>query len=352
VTRADDAPLEPPANVLLVDDRPENLLSLEAVLAGPGRNLVRASSGEEALRHLLADDFAVVLLDLRMPGLSGFEAARLIRGRDRSRHTPIIFLTAAETPDFPVAEAYKLGAVDYLVRPLLPEVLRAKVAGFVELFRKTERLRRLERDEGERRLAQEKQRWELERSREEAARQQRRAEELAGEGRRKDEFLALLAHELRNPLAPIRHAAEVLRRAGRDPALAGQARGVIERQVAHLARLVEDLLDVSRVTHGKITLHKERVHLADIVARAVDARRQGPRRRVLDRLAGVLVDGAEDGREGLAGRVRGRPAGQGFGGRVQEGHPPADVGDDHGVARAGQSGAGPGRLHRGRLFGL
>jgi PAS domain S-box-containing protein len=162
VTAGSDLPREPPANVLLVDDLPANLLALEATLADLGQNLVKAHSGEEALRHLLAADFAVVLLDVRMPGLDGFEAARLIRGRKRSRHTPIIFLTAEESPEFPVAEAYKLGAVDYLVKPLVPEVLRAKVAGFVELYQKTEQVRRqaeqlrhLERQEAERRLAEE-----------------------------------------------------------------------------------------------------------------------------------------------------------------------------------------------------
>src|SRR5205807_9406900 len=99
-------------------------------------------SGEEALRHLLHDDFAVILLDVRMPGLDGYQTARLIRGRDRSRYTPIIFLTAYETPDLPVATAYALGAVDYLVKPLVPEIIRAKVSGFVELFRKTELVKR------------------------------------------------------------------------------------------------------------------------------------------------------------------------------------------------------------------
>src|SRR3954454_1494660 len=111
---ADDTP-EPPVNILLVDDRPANLLALEAILSGPGLNLVRAHSGEEALRHLLRADFAVVLLDVQMPGMDGFETAGLVRGRERSRHTPIIFLTAHDSPDFPVARAYRLGAVDYLI---------------------------------------------------------------------------------------------------------------------------------------------------------------------------------------------------------------------------------------------
>src|SRR6185369_17606095 len=108
----------------------------------------RARSGEEALSAVLKGDFAVVLLDVRMPGLDGFETARLIRGRERSRHTPIIFLTGYDLNRLSAEEAYALGAVDYLVKPLVPAALRAKVAGFVELFR----LRRLE---VERRLAEE-----------------------------------------------------------------------------------------------------------------------------------------------------------------------------------------------------
>jgi signal transduction histidine kinase len=258
------------ANILLVDDQPANLLALEALLDPLGQNLVRATSGDDALRHLLAADFAVVLLDLNMPGLDGFATARLIRGRERSRHTPIIFLTAVDSDDFPLERAYELGAVDYLVKPLVPEILRAKVAVFVDLTQKTERLRQMERAEGERRLAQERQRWELERAQEEADRQRRRAEELAEADRRKDEFLALLGHELRNPLAPIRNAVGVLHRAGTSAAIAEQARGVIERQVAHMTRLVDDLLDVSRITLGKIVLRKAPVELTGAIEHALE----------------------------------------------------------------------------------
>ncbi len=137
------------AKILIVDDDPANLLALEAILGNLGEPLVRANSGEEALRCILADDFAAILLDVRMSGMDGFETARLIRGRSRSRHTPIIFLTAWESPNFQLREAYELGAVDYLVKPLIPEVLRAKVAFFVEFFRQARALRRAERDAAE-----------------------------------------------------------------------------------------------------------------------------------------------------------------------------------------------------------
>jgi PAS domain S-box-containing protein len=145
----------PAVNILLVDDQEANLRALEAILRPLGQDLVRAGSGEAALRHLLRQDFAVVLLDVQMRGLDGFETAKLIRGRERSRHTPIIFLTAAETADFPAAKAYTLGAVDYLVKPLVPDILRAKVGVFVQLFQQAERARRMERAEYEQRLANE-----------------------------------------------------------------------------------------------------------------------------------------------------------------------------------------------------
>src|SRR6476646_565729 len=133
---------EPKVNVLLVDDYPENLLALEAILENLGQNLVRASSGEEALRCLLDQDFAVILLDVQMPGIDGFETATLIRERSRSQHTPIIFMTAFSSSDSLVFKGYSLGAVDYLLKPVKPEVLISKVAVFVDLFKKTEEIKR------------------------------------------------------------------------------------------------------------------------------------------------------------------------------------------------------------------
>ena len=130
--------MEPKVNILLVDDKLENLLALEAILEKLGDNLVRATSGEEALRCLLHQDFAVILLDVQMPGMDGFETATLIRNRGRSRHTPIIFLTAFSTSDQMLFKGYSLGAVDYLLKPLDPNILTSKVIVFVELFKKTE----------------------------------------------------------------------------------------------------------------------------------------------------------------------------------------------------------------------
>src|SRR5207302_2657093 len=139
-----ESPSEQPpperVKILLVDDTPENLISLEAALDGLGQDLVLARSGMEALRHLLDDDFAAILLDVKMPELDGFQTAELIRSRKRSRHTPILFLTAYKSDEH-LFRGYDMGAVDYLFKPIVPEILRSKVAVFVELSRNAALLR-------------------------------------------------------------------------------------------------------------------------------------------------------------------------------------------------------------------
>jgi signal transduction histidine kinase len=132
------------ARILLVDDEPKSLFALQQLLSTLGQNLMVAQSGEEALRLALRNDFAVILLDVRMPGIDGFETARLIRARERSKSTPIIFLTAAADEMTSMFRGYEVGAVDYLMKPVIPDVLKSKVAVFVELFRKSERLRESE----------------------------------------------------------------------------------------------------------------------------------------------------------------------------------------------------------------
>ena len=132
------------ASVLLVDDQPENLLALEAVLKPLGLNTVRATSGEEALRRLLHDDFAAILLDVQMPGMDGFETAELIKQRERTQHIPIIFLTAIDKERQQVFRGYSVGAVDYLFKPFDPDVLRSKVQIFVDLYEKNAALKESE----------------------------------------------------------------------------------------------------------------------------------------------------------------------------------------------------------------
>ena len=128
-------------NILLVDDEPANLLALEAVLESLGQNLVKAHSGEEVLRQLIQRDFAVILLDVLMPGMNGFETAALIRQRDQSRYSPIIFMTAMGNPETEMFQAYALGAIDYLVKPFIPAVLRSKVRVLMDIYRKTRDVR-------------------------------------------------------------------------------------------------------------------------------------------------------------------------------------------------------------------
>src|SRR3954449_10886053 len=134
----------PQAKILLVDDEPKSLFALQELLSTLGQNLLTAASGEEALRHALKNDFAVILLDVRMPGIDGFETARLIRNRERSKLTPIIFLTAAADEMTSMFRGYEVGAVDYLMKPVVPEILKSKVSVFVELHRKSERLKESE----------------------------------------------------------------------------------------------------------------------------------------------------------------------------------------------------------------
>ncbi|MDB5914778.1 MAG: diguanylate cyclase, partial [Ramlibacter sp.] len=148
-----------PAHVLIVDDKPANLLAMEAALDSLGIDLVRAMSGPEALKALDQQDFAAVLLDVRMPGMDGFEVAREIRGRPRTRFTPILFVTAGDDPDEAMLSAYALGAVDFLAKPLRAEVLKAKVAVFVELYRSKEELRARERRDFEQRLEAKEERY-------------------------------------------------------------------------------------------------------------------------------------------------------------------------------------------------
>jgi signal transduction histidine kinase len=388
-------------NILVVDDLDEKLLVYRTILDELGQNVVTARSGGEALAHLLKTDFAVILLDVQMPGMDGFETAGLIRRRRKTMHTPIIFLTAF-TDEVRTSTGYAHGAVDYMSTPVVPEILRAKVRVFVELYRMTrrvlrqadervvlaeERSKRTAAEEANRRLAllaragavlgrsldpavtamdaaklavpvlassavtiltrPDSSAWftasatteqtgtrdsldadlaarveqvlagePLEwndrelilplRAREAmigglvfakdadappfdasdrtvaealAARaaiaidNARLYEEIQSADRQKNEFLSMLAHELRNPLAPILNAAEILRLTVPDNLQVQWARTIIARQMTHLVRMVDDLLDVSRITSGKIRLSFAPVKLDEVIADAVEATR-------------------------------------------------------------------------------
>lgn len=363
-------------DILVVDDNSANLTAIEAALEPLGRNLVLVRSGVEALSALLRQDFALILLDVQMPEMDGFETARLMRSRERYRSTPIIFVTGIAWPEDTDLRGYQLGAFDFLMKPIRPEVLRAKASVFIQLqertlalHRKSEELRAeqqrahenelqrssaeqfqvladtlpllawycepdgqmrwcnrrwyeyvgtppgqlgnwkreelLDEDERERVIANWSRalqsgepwedvyrlrrhdgvrRWFLARAvpyRDRSGKivrwfgtnvdiDQQKIMEATAEAasRAKDEFLAMLGHELRNPLAPIQTALDLMRL--RIPGVAEQERAIIERQVKHLTRLVDDLLDVSRITQGKIELRREPTELSEVVARAVE----------------------------------------------------------------------------------
>jgi signal transduction histidine kinase len=283
-------------SILLVDDQPSRLLTYESVLSGLGQNLVSARSGLEALDKLMRQEFAVVLLDVSMPDMDGFEAARLIHEHPRFEKTPIIFVTGVHVSELDRLTGYKVGAVDYVSIPVVPEILRSKVAVLVELYLKRRELRELNRTLAlaNERLAEANTTLQAEKTRElqmlnrdlqranteleqanrtlqnEVAERSRVEQALKEADRHKDEFLAMLAHELRNPLAPILNAVQLMRRKSLgDPQLVW-SRDVIERQLAQLTRLVDDLLDVSRITRGKINLAREPVEIGGLVARAVE----------------------------------------------------------------------------------
>lgn len=371
-------------NILVVDDQPSKLLVFNTILEELDQNVIAVSSGAEALQQVLAKDFAVILLDVNMPDMDGYETASMIRKRKRSAHVPIIFVTSY-ADEIHSAKGYALGAADYVLAPVAPEILRTKVKVFVELFRMAEQAKlhanqrialvreQSAREAAERaadalRSSQERFRlaseavtgfiyevdlatgrttlspgvlsllgfrqeeaqepgwWERRihpedrprarpfeagssqarhyRSeyrvrhrdgymvavwdqgivvRDEAGVPQRLVgnvvditerklaeERLAESNRRKDEFLAMLAHELRNPLAPIRNSVEVLQGPEITDTIRSKCHDMISRQVTHMARLLDDLLDMSRITRGTLELRKERFHFGDVIRHAVE----------------------------------------------------------------------------------
>lgn len=262
-------PLNERVNILLVDDQPSRLLSYESVLEDLGQNLISAHSGEQALQRLLEDDFAVILLDVSMPGMDGFETAAMIHDHPRFESIPIIFVTGVHDSEFDALKGYRLGAVDYVSIPIVPEILRSKVSVLVELYMQRRELQRLNKSLAEANTTlQAEKAQELERVNQNL--EQANAA-LRDADRHKDEFIAILAHELRNPLAPIRAAVDMMSLMPLDHPQLHWAREVIDRQTTHLSRLVDDLLDVSRISRGTIKLNKELLTLRTILDRSVEA---------------------------------------------------------------------------------
>jgi signal transduction histidine kinase len=233
-----------PASVLIVDDSPAKLESLAAVISSMGLEVTKAASGRDALRHLLKQDFAIILLDVKMPIMDGFETAALIHGRPRSAHTPIIFITAEADTDSERFRGYTSGAVDYIFSPILPEVLTAKVRVFVNMFYLQRQLK-LQAEELQDRAAEiTRQNIELERA-----------------SKAKSEFLANISHELRTPLNAIIGFTGTLLMKLAGPLTPDQDKQlkIVKASARHLLSLINDLLDVAKIEAGKIEVNLEEV---------------------------------------------------------------------------------------------
>jgi signal transduction histidine kinase len=244
--------------ILVVNDNPASLLGMTAMLEQwteeLGYEIVTARSGEETLRQVLTHEFAVILLDVNMPGMDGFETAEAIHSRTSSASIPIIFVTAYLADEIHRLKGYQMGAADYLFTPIVPQILKAKLSVFVALARKNHELKAQTQALNERTRELTEINTDLAR----AINERKFAEK---QNQAKDEFLAMLGHELRNPLSAISTAAQLISEPLSQSGGATQAHEVIQRQSKHLARIVDDLLDMSRVMAGKIQLCRQAVDL-------------------------------------------------------------------------------------------
>jgi signal transduction histidine kinase len=242
--------------ILVVDDRADKCLAYEVMLADLKQEVICARSGKEALRHLLQRDFAAILLDVNMPGMDGFETAALIRQRKRSETTPIIFVSAVNDTVSHISRGYSLGAVDYILTPVVPAILRAKIAVFVDLFKKTEQIKQ----QAEERANLIREQATAERARDEAERA----------SAAKDRFLAMLSHELRTPLTPVLASVLSLEQENNIPESVRESLQLIRRNVELEARLIDDLLDLTRISRGKVQLSFEIVDAHTLLRNALE----------------------------------------------------------------------------------
>ena len=264
-------------NILLVDDRAENLLALEAILEPLGQELIRANSGPEALKRVLETEFAVILLDVQMPGMNGFEVAEIIKSRERSRTIPIIFLSAISKEDAYVFKGYSMGAVDYVFKPFNPDVLRSKVAVFVDLFLKQREIQRqadLLRESQKRELELEHRTSLLETEARSAAKLSQMNDELhrrqvaleQAMGAR-NRFYASMSHELRTPINAVIGYSTLMLDNIYGPLNVKQKEGLQRtlKAARHLLELVNDVLDLSKIEAGKIELTLQPVMFPSLI---------------------------------------------------------------------------------------
>lgn len=264
-------------SLLLVDDRPENLLALQAILEPLGQKLVLAHSGDEALKCVLQHDFACILLDVQMPEMNGFDVAQIIKSREKSRYIPIIFLSAINKEDSYVFKGYSMGAVDYVFKPFNPDVLRSKVAVFVDLYLKQQQI--MEQAEmladSQRREMELSHRAELYEAEAKSAAQlselnkqlQERQAELEQAMGVRNRFYASMSHELRTPINAVIGYSTLMIDNIYGPLNEKQREGLQRtlRAARHLLELVNDVLDLSKIEAGKIELSMQPVNIATLI---------------------------------------------------------------------------------------
>jgi signal transduction histidine kinase len=268
--------VEPPVpkiekpKILVVNDDANSLFALTSLLAQwaeqEGYEVLAARSGQDALRQVLMHDFAVILLDVNMPGMDGFETAAAIHARARSADIPIIFITAFLADELDRLKAYQHGAVDFLFTPVIPQILYAKISVFVALAMKNEELKKQARQLSQRTT-------ELTATNLRLTREIEERQTVERQNHAKDEFLAMLGHELRNPLSAISSAASLIGLPGVSTDGVQRAKKIIQRQSQHLGRIVDDLLDLSRAMSGKILLNRVPIDLATLVAQTLETYR-------------------------------------------------------------------------------
>nr|WP_315261223.1 response regulator [uncultured Duganella sp.] len=253
--------------ILVVNDDANSLFALTSLLAQwaeqESYEVLAARSGQDALRQVLMHDFAVILLDVNMPGMDGFETAEAIHARARSSDIPIIFITAFLADELDRLKAYQHGAVDFLFTPVIPQVLYAKIAVFVALAMKNEELKKQARQLSQRTT-------ELTASNQRLTREIEERKSMERQNHAKDEFLAMLGHELRNPLSAISSAASLIGLPGVSVDGVQRAKKIIQRQSQHLGRIVDDLLDLSRAMSGNILLNRVPLDLAALVGQTLE----------------------------------------------------------------------------------
>jgi two-component system sensor histidine kinase/response regulator len=259
----------PPASILIVDDNAANLVALVAVLDALGHRVVRASSGEEALRRVMEEEFAAVLIDVQMPGMDGFQTVSLLREHPRTRNTPMVFISAYHQDVVAAQKGYAAGAIDYIIKPFDPDLLRAKVQALVSLYRRGEELKR---------------RAEIIHQKEmEAARAQAEAARAEEANRLKDKYIGILGHDLRNPLSAISNSAHLLLRSTDLPERHRKTATRILRASDRMGNMIRDVLDFTRGhLGGGIPVEPTSGDLADICHRVVDETKAShPEREIL-----------------------------------------------------------------------